>query len=47
MVFPERSRYANIVQMDGSLPVIAWVDEHRGVMDRVDAFYVETIHWSS
>jgi len=46
-MFPDRSRYANIVQMDGSLPVIAWVDEHRGVIDSVKVFYVETIYWSS
>jgi hypothetical protein len=35
-MFPES--YTNIVQMDGSFPAIARVDEHRGMIDRADVW---------
>ena len=42
MMCQGENRCTNIVQVDGSLPAIARMDEHRGVIDKVEVWHVMT-----
>jgi hypothetical protein len=36
MLFQGQKLHTNIVQMDGSFQITAWVDKYRGLIDRVE-----------